>query len=86
LTIKVSPSYIAEIRAFGLAVRSRRERLGISQEALAAIAGLHRTYIGSVERGERNVTLKNVSSLARALRTTASQLLADSEKIQREVD
>ncbi len=76
-------SHLTETRAFGLAVRSRRGRLGISQEALAAIAGLHRTYVGSVERGERNVTLKNVSSLARALKTTASQLLADAEKIQR---
>jgi transcriptional regulator with XRE-family HTH domain len=74
---------LTETRAFGLAVRSRRERLGISQEALAAIAGLHRTYVGSVERGERNLTLKNVSSLARALKTTASQLLSDAEKIQR---
>ena len=73
-----------EARAFGLAVRSRRQRLGLSQEALAAIAGLHRTYVGSAERGERNVTLKNIFSLAAALKTTAWQLLADVEKIQRE--
>lgn len=73
-----------EIHALGLAVRSRRERLGISQEALAAIAGLHRTYVGSIERGERNITLKNVFSLARALKISASQLLADAEKIRRE--
>jgi transcriptional regulator with XRE-family HTH domain len=81
----VPPSPLSEARAFGLAVRARRERLGISQEALAALAGLHRTYVGSVERGERNVTLKNVSALARALKTKASQLLAEVEKIQREV-
>ena len=80
----MSPGHLTEIHAFGLAVRSRREHLGISQEALAAIAGLHRTCVGSVERGERNVTLKNISALARALKTTASQLLADSEKVQRE--
>lgn len=73
-----------EFRAFGLAVRSRRQRLGLSQEALAAIAGLHRTYVGSVERGERNVTLKNILALASALKTAAWQLLADTEKIQRE--
>ena len=74
---------LTEARAFGLAVRSRRERAGLSQETLAAIAGLHRTYVGSVERGERNVTLKNIYSIAAALGTTASQLLADAEKLRR---
>jgi len=82
----VAARFSSEAHAFGLAVRTRRERLGISQEALAAIAGLHRTYVGSVERGERNVTLKNVFSLSRALKTTASRLLADTEKIQRGAD
>ena len=79
----MSPTRLNEARAFGLAVRSRREQAGISQEALAAIAGLHRTYVGSVERGERNVTLKNIFSLAAALKTTPSRLLADAEKFQR---
>jgi len=74
---------LTQFQAFGLVVRSRRERAGLSQEALAEIAGLHRTYVGSVERGERNVTLKNISSLASALGTSASQLLADSEKLRR---
>ena len=68
--------------AFGLAVRLRRQRLGLSQEMLAAYAGLHRTYVGSVERGERNVTLRNIVLLAHALDTTASTLIADAESLK----
>ena len=49
---------------------------------LAAYAGLHRTYVGSVERGERNVTLRNIVLLAHALDTTASTLIADAESLK----
>ena len=66
--------------AFGLSVRACRKRLGLSQEELAAISGLHRTYIGSVERGERNVTLQNIFVLAHSLRTSASDLIIETEK------
>jgi transcriptional regulator with XRE-family HTH domain len=55
-------------QAFGRAVRRRREGLGISQEELADRAGLHRTYIGDVERGEGNISFVNIVKLARALR------------------
>ena len=68
-------------RAFGLAMRRRREKLGISQEALASLVRLHRTYIGSVERGERNVSLKNICAIADGLNTTPSQLIADFEAL-----
>ena len=51
------------LEKFGLAIRARREELGISQELLAELANLHRTYIGSIERGERNVSLKNIIKL-----------------------
>ena len=68
--------------AFGLAVRLRRQQLGLSQEDLAGRAGLHRTYVGSVERGERNITLRNIAQLAHALDTTASTLVAEAESLQ----
>lgn len=63
------------LRAFGQTVRSYRERTGLSQEALADRAGLHRTYVGSVERGERNVSLLNLHVLAAALDISPSELV-----------
>jgi transcriptional regulator with XRE-family HTH domain len=56
-------------------VRYYRQQLGISQEALADICHLHRTYIGSVERCERNVTLATVETLAKGLRINVCDLL-----------
>jgi transcriptional regulator with XRE-family HTH domain len=64
-------------KVFGLTVRSRRESAGYSQEELAHRCGLHRTYVGSVERGERNISLTNIVRLARALSQTPSDLLKD---------
>lgn len=52
-----------------------RLKLGLSQEGLAELAGLHWTYIGGIERGERNVSLMNIVKIAKALRTTPSLLL-----------
>lgn len=59
---------------FGRRVRARREELGHTQESLAAIAGLHWTFVGQVERGRRNLTLHNILKLAAALDTTPGQL------------
>jgi transcriptional regulator with XRE-family HTH domain len=61
---------------FGNRVRELRAKLGVSQEDLADIAGLHRTYMGSVERGERNISLENILKIARALRVPPKELLS----------
>ena len=70
-----------EQECFGSIVRSRRLALGISQEELAARAKVHRTYIGSVERGERNISLHNIHALANALGTSPASLLAEADKL-----
>lgn len=61
--------------AFGARVRHLREEQGYSQEGFADLCGLHRTYVGGIERGERNPTLKAVATLARALKMSMSELL-----------
>jgi len=66
--------------AFGQRVRAARMALSLSQEALAAKAGLHRTYIGSVERGERNISLDNIHALAHALGVEACELLGGDKR------
>ena len=60
---------------FGTAVRTRRKKLGISQEELAGRAGLHRTYVADIERGARNLSLANIEKLARALETSIQRSL-----------
>ena len=57
-------------------LRLLRARDGLSQEALADLVDLHRTYVGSIERSERNVSLDNVEKLARALKVDISELLS----------
>jgi transcriptional regulator with XRE-family HTH domain len=52
---------------FGKRIRQLRQRAGISQEALADRCGLHRTYVGGIERGERNPSLMNIARIAKAL-------------------
>ena len=59
----------------GRKIRELRERHGVSQETLAEMADLHRNYVGSVERGERNISLQNIVAIARALKITPSLLL-----------
>jgi transcriptional regulator with XRE-family HTH domain len=68
------------IKQFGANVRSLRQKMGISQEKLAELANLHRTYVGSIERGERNVSLENIGKIARALGVHPKELLADSKQ------
>lgn len=78
----IARKLISVQRAFGLAVRAQRECQGISQEDLADRCGLHRTYVGSVERGERNISLQNIHLIAAAMEMTASELLHMAEDIQ----
>jgi len=60
---------------FGLNIRALRKSRKISQEELASLAGLHRTYIGMIERGEKNITLINIIKLSRALSAEVCELL-----------
>ena len=59
---------------FGTRVRRLRAARNLSQEELASRAGVHRTYLGGIERGERNPSLKNIAALAQALGVTLSQM------------
>jgi transcriptional regulator with XRE-family HTH domain len=62
-------------KLFGASVRKYRKALQWSQEELAEASGLHWTYIGGIERGERNVSLQNIVKVARALKLSVSTLL-----------
>ncbi|MFP4414389.1 helix-turn-helix domain-containing protein [Coleofasciculus sp.] len=64
-----------ELIKFGLKIRELRLLKNLSQEDLADLAGLHRTYIGGIERGERNVAFLNIVRLARALEVSLSDLM-----------
>ena len=66
-------------RRLGSAIREVRAKRGLSQEELADEAELHRTYIGSVERGERNITVLNLERIAIALGVRTSELLISAE-------
>lgn len=72
-----------DLQRFGARVRAERERLGISQEELADRAGVHRTYLGGVERGERNLGVLNLLRIARALHVDPSSLLIEFSDRQR---
>ena len=62
-------------KLFGERLRLAREDLQVSQELLADQAGMHRTYIGQVERGERNISVDNMEKLARAINTPLWEML-----------
>lgn len=68
--------------SLGRAIRHRRHELELSQEQLAQEAGLDRSYVGGVERGERNVAYLNIRRIALALKLHASELVARAERKQ----
>jgi transcriptional regulator with XRE-family HTH domain len=85
-SVGVSPGHqrrlSPEHTALGAAIRAFRVEGAMSQEALAARSALHRTYVGGIERGERNVSFSNLLRLARALGVRPSELLIRAEGMQ----
>ncbi len=65
------------LERFGLRVRELRKEQGYTQESFAAACKLDRTYIGGIERGERNVALRNIEAIADALGITLGELMVD---------
>lgn len=63
------------LESFGTRVRELRKEKGYSQEYLAELVNLHRTYIGQIERGEKNLSLLNIEKLAKAFSMSISELL-----------
>jgi len=66
---------------FGKRIKEERLKRNLSQEQLAAKAGVHRTYIGMIERAEKNITLRNINKLAKALNIKITDLFKDFEKL-----
>lgn len=71
--------------AYGQALRELRAERGISQERLAELAGLDRTYVSGIERGERNASLANILRLSQALEIKVSDLMRRAERLGRDV-
>ena len=67
-------------KVLGLRIRDLRSKKGFSQESFADHCGLHRTYMGGIERGERNLTIQTVFTVAKGLGMTMSDLLSGIEK------
>jgi transcriptional regulator with XRE-family HTH domain len=66
-------------RIVGRNLRAHREARGLSQEAFAEVLGIHRTYMGGIERGERNLTLKSVERIAGRIKLEPRSLLDDNQ-------
>ena len=62
-------------QSIGAKIRREREKLGISQEEFGTLAGVHRTYVGMVERGEKNITIHNLTRFAQALKMQVRDLI-----------
>lgn len=65
------------IKKFGQEIRRHRIKANFSQEKLAELSGLHRTYVGAVERGERNISLQNIKRITDALNIEVAKLFED---------
>jgi transcriptional regulator with XRE-family HTH domain len=67
---------------FGFIIREMRSKRNLSQESFAFKAGVHRTYIGMIERGEKNITLENINKLAKALDVPISDIFRKLEDLK----
>lgn len=78
---KKSPSFSGNpaLVSLGAAIRSARQAQGLSQEALAEVAGIDRSYMGGIERGEHNLAIMNLLKIADALGVKASSLIENAE-------
>ncbi len=72
---------ITPLEIFGNTIRTLRQQKGLSQEDLADLCNLHRTYVGGIERGERNIGLMNILYLAKALEVLPSELFKDFDRL-----
>ncbi|WP_103702350.1 helix-turn-helix domain-containing protein [Paraburkholderia eburnea] len=81
--MSVASSQCRLVAIFAANVRRKRIELDLSQEALAERAGVHRTYVGMLERSEKNVTIYNIERIADALGVDPASLLEDCEKSAR---
>lgn len=68
------------LKSFGKIIKTEREKMNLSQEQLAELCGLHRTYISQIERGLKSASIKVLFSLAYNLNTTPSNLIRKTEK------
>lgn len=75
--ISINLRFMNVSKKFGNNVRKQRLEKGISQEQLAVLTNLHRTYIGGIERGERNPSLLNISKIAKALEVSVAALFEE---------
>ena len=73
------------LKALGQRIRELRAKRGYSQEEFADRCGVHRTFMGTIERGESNLSFQNLVKVARGLEITLSQLLSDVEKRAQEL-
>lgn len=65
------------LEKFGKKIKEERIKCGLSQESLASKAGVHRTYIGMIERAEKNITLENIEKITKALSLKISEVFKD---------
>lgn len=74
--MELQNGYLSARLRFAKNIRKAREELGMSQEDMAEACGLHRTYVGSVERGERNISIDNMEVMAMAVKGSLAELVS----------